>query len=1014
MPISPGERLGIYEILRPLGAGGMGEVYLARDTRLRREVAIKVLPAGLAADREWRTRLVREAQVLASLNHPGIATIHSLEESPDGTHYLVLERVEGDTLASRLAQGPLSAQECLDVCGQIAVALEAAHTKGVVHRDLKPGNVMLTPAGWVKLLDFGLASSSGAGVGAESTSRVPAANRTTSAEPGTSIVMGTPGYMSPEQVRGEEQDRRTDIFSFGCVLYECLSGRRAFVGKTAPEAMGAVLYATPDLGALPGGTPGAIRLLLDRCLEKDPSRRLRDIGDARMEIEDAKETRAARTMPTIAAPLHNLPKPRTSFVGREKELAECAQLLEENRVLTLTGVGGSGKTRLALKIAEGRVGAHEDGTWFVDLAPIQDEDRVAVAVATVLGVKEEPGGSLIESLSARLTEKDALLVLDNCEHVLAASTELAEALLAAAPNLRLLATSREGLGLDGERLFAVRSLGVPRREDWHDARALEASEAIHLFVDRARAVEGRFALDGKNGPIVAEICRRLDGIPLAIELAASRVKVLSVDQIRSKLDDRFRLLTGGSKTALPRHQTLRATVQWSYDQLADEERELLQRLAVFAGGWTLESGTAVAAESADEFEILDRLTRLVDKSLVVVELEGGGQPRYRMLETVRQYAEERLSESGAGAAARSRHLDFYLSFALVAEPGLLGADQGEWKLRIDAELENLLSAIAWCGHVDAGAVKGIRLLFGLRNYWETRGLNELGSRVTREALARDTGDDALEERGRLMNTLGSMLMRRGLIEDGLSCSQEALAIAERTRNPHIIQRAHRGVGVALMLLGRPEEARTQLMESLRIGRELDNPSLLSGVLVALGELERGASDLAAAHAYYNEAYSLSMKAGDLGDAAIMCVNLAMVAISRTDPDTAHRHLAEGIQLVVKATDKHIGMSAINTAGALAAMVGDYPAAARFFGVADEARLRMGVVFEPWDIAFTEPYLTRTRSKLGDAAFAAAERAGRTVPYESALAEVRARVEKYGNASPLLDSNQAAFKTTRPG
>ncbi|MGE5175828.1 MAG: serine/threonine-protein kinase, partial [Hyphomicrobiales bacterium] len=338
MSLAPGSRLGIYEVLGPLGAGGMGEVYLARDTRLKREVAVKVLPAALAADHEWRTRFTREAQVLASLNHPHIATIHGLEETPDGARFLILERVEGDTLSARLKKGALAVPEALDVCGQIATALESAHAKGVVHRDLKPGNVMITPSGAIKLLDFGLASSAGAGVGAEGTSRAAGAVATQSAKPDASTVMGTPGYMSPEQVRGEEQDRRTDIFSFGCVLYECLSGRRAFSGKTAPEAMGAVLYATPDLGALPGGTPSGIRTLLDRCLEKDRAQRLRDIGDARMEIETAKGTRGTRAMPAAAAPLHNLPKPRTTFIGRDKELADCDRILDEGRILTLTGV----------------------------------------------------------------------------------------------------------------------------------------------------------------------------------------------------------------------------------------------------------------------------------------------------------------------------------------------------------------------------------------------------------------------------------------------------------------------------------------------------------------------------------------------------------------------------------------------------------------------------------------------------------------------------------------------------
>ena len=1000
MALQPGSKLSHYEILRPLGAGGMGEVYLARDTRLQREVAVKVLPAGLSADREWRTRFVREAQVLASLNHPGIATIHGLEESSDGARFLILERVEGDTLAARLVQGALSVGESLDICGQIAIALEAAHAKGVVHRDLKPGNVMLTPAGAIKLLDFGLASSAGAGIGAQGSSRAAAA-ATQSGRPDASTVMGTPGYMSPEQVRGEEQDRRTDIFSFGCVLYECLSGRRAFMGKTAPEAMGAVLYAAPDFDSLPGGTPSSIKALLERCLQKTVEQRLRDIGDARMEIETAKGSRGTRALPKVAAPPHNLPKPRTSFVGREKELEDCARLLSENRVLTLTGVGGSGKTRLALKVAERRLSEHADGVWFVDLAPIQDEDRVPVAVATALGVKDEPGGTLLESLSVHLTEKEALLVLDNCEHVLAASTELAETLLASCPGLRLLATSREGLGLDGERLFAVRSLGVPRREAWNDAHAVETSDAVHLFVDRARSAEPRFTLDATNGPVIAEICRRLDGIPLAIELAAARVKVLSVDQIRSKLDDRFRLLTGGSKTALPRHQTLRATVQWSYDQLAEGEQELLKTLAVFAGGWTLEAATSVTSEGADEFEVLDRLTRLIDKSMAVVEREGGSEPRYRMLETVRQYAEERLSESTHGDAARDRHLMFYLDFAEQVDEGMLGREQGLWAMRVDAELENLLSAIAWCARTHEGPLRQARLIGGLRFYWESRGLTELGLRLSREALEREAGTAPNPIRRKLLLAVGNALQRRGLAAESLEVAEELMALSREANDPSAIALSHRAMGVALTLLVRTPEARVHLEESIRVQRELgagtvSAPSVekarLAGSLGALGELLRLEGRDEEAEPIYEESALLARDAGDLDGESIQYANLAMIAIDANDLDRARRRLQEGTRLVERTGSKYVGAFIMVAIGALAGVLGDPARAARFWGAAAETRERMGVALDRSDQKFYDPHAARVCAVLGDEAFGAAERQGRAVPYESALAEARAWVE----------------------
>jgi predicted ATPase len=393
----------------------------------------------------------------------------------------------------------------------------------------------------------------------------------------------------------------------------------------------------------------------------------------------------------VAAPAHNLPRQVTSFVGREQAVEDCLRFLKSARLLTLTGVGGSGKTRLALRVAERLLPEYPEGVWFVDLAPLTDPDHLPRAVASALGVTEEAGRPIRETLVRHLAPRRALLIFDNCEHLLEPSGGLATALLEAAAGLRMIATSRETLGVRGEQTLIVPSLSLPGASR-DPARARE-SEAVRLFAERAMQVHSAFTLADDDLPVVAEICERLEGIPLAIELAAARVRVLSVAEIRDRLQDRFRLLTGGRGTALPRHQTLRAAMQWSYDHLAAGEQELFRALAVFVGGWTLESAVAVCASGRDEFEVLDLLTGLVNKSLVVAEHSSEENVRYRLLETVRQYAEDLLAETGERDAARRAHRHWFLSWSERAAGHLTGADQAQWLDRMERESGNLRAAL---------------------------------------------------------------------------------------------------------------------------------------------------------------------------------------------------------------------------------------------------------------------------------------------------------------------------------
>ncbi len=390
---------------------------------------------------------------------------------------------------------------------------------------------------------------------------------------------------------------------------------------------------------------------------------------------------------------HNLPAPRSSFVGREREVSEVMRALATTRLVTLTGTGGSGKTRLALEAARDLANTCPGGAWLVELAPLEQETLVPQAVAEALGVREQPGRSLIATLVDDLSKQETLLVLDNCEHLIEATARLVETLLDSCADLRILTTSREALGVAGETNWTVPPLSVPDTRHATTVDDLENCEAVRLFVQRASHRRPAFTLTQHNAQAVAEICRRLDGIPLAIELAAARVGVLSVEQIARRLEEPLKLLTVGGRTAPPRQRTLRGTLEWSYELLSEDEKRIFRRLSAFAGGFSLEAAEAVVTGvDVVEEDVLDLLSGLVDRSLIVAEASGDGRIRYRLLEPVRQYALEELQKSGETEAVRRRHAAFFLSLAEESEPGLWGTEEATWLNRLEVEYDNLRAA----------------------------------------------------------------------------------------------------------------------------------------------------------------------------------------------------------------------------------------------------------------------------------------------------------------------------------
>jgi non-specific serine/threonine protein kinase len=595
-----------------------------------------------------------------------------------------------------------------------------------------------------------------------------------------------------------------------------------------------------------------------------------------------------------------LPVQIASFIGREQQIEDARRLLDENRLLTLTGAGGCGKTRLALEVAHRVLGDYPDGVWFVELAPLEYPELVQQTVATELGVTEEPNRPVIDSLLDFVKGKTMLIVLDNCEHLLGPSADLVNALLRARSDLRILVTSREAMGLTGEVIHRVPALGVPDVDEYLHLEELSQVEAVRLFVERARAVDLGFRLTRENAPSVVHICRQLDGIPLAIELAAARVKLLPLDEIGRRLEDRFRLLTGGSKASLPHHQTLRALIDWSYEHLTEPEQELLRRLAVFAGGWTLEAAEIVCADGGIEaWEVLDVLSRLVDKSLVEVDAEAGqqtGRARYHMLETVRQYARDELIEHGECEDASRKHRAYYVAMAEEAEPDLKSSGQTYWFERLEEENDNIRVALR--SLIDGGSdgEMELRIAGALGRYWMIRGHWSEGRGHYEELLALPAAKQNTAAVANCYNGAGNLAFHQSDYERSRRFHTMALEIRQALGDAGGQAKSLNNLGEVERHLGNYSEAGKLYEESARIDEEIGD---LWGVAVALnnlGETYQSLGDYARARSYHEKALAIWPEFEDKWGVAFTCNNLGVVEEAEGNLDAARSCYEKSLSL----------------------------------------------------------------------------------------------------------------------
>ncbi|HSL43593.1 MAG TPA: adenylate/guanylate cyclase domain-containing protein [Anaerolineales bacterium] len=600
---------------------------------------------------------------------------------------------------------------------------------------------------------------------------------------------------------------------------------------------------------------------------------------------------------------HNIPAPMTSFIGRQTEMAEIKQALSAHRLVTLTGSGGAGKSRLSLQIGMECLPEFSDGVWLVELAPVTDPSLIPQTLLSIFKLREDRHRNALDVLIDHVRDKTVLLILDNCEHLIDACAQLSQSLLEACPKSRILASSREPLGITGEVAYRVPSLTAPNLANLPSLDQLEKMDSVRLFVERAAAAKPGFALTQDHASAIAQICSRLDGIPLAIELAASRIKVLSPDQIAARLDDRFRLLTGGSRTALPRQQTLRAAIDWSYSLLSEQEQRLFRRLAVFVGGWTLEAAEAVCGEKDNGGDVLDLLTRLVDKSLIIME-ETRDDVRYRRLETIRQYSREKFLETDEVEAVRDRHLDFFVHFAELVDEKLKTGEQVTWQRRMAAEQDNLRAALDW--GLNTHPDSALRIAGAANLFWTAGGYSAEGFRWTQKALEQvkktPLHQGVMNERrwiarARALRGLTRLYLSLGDNASAKRAAQESVALYRQSQDRRGLAFALVVLAYPLEFLGEREQVEAALQESYSIARDEGDTYVICRSLNKLANVILDLyHDSSLAQGYVTESLSLARESGLRSQEAQASEILGFIAMHDNNHEAARAYLKEAMRL----------------------------------------------------------------------------------------------------------------------
>ncbi len=886
---APLARWGHLEILERVGAGGFGEVFRAFDTVLHREVALKLRRFSGEAEAAAFEVHLEEARRLARLRHPNVLSVYGVEVH-DGRAGMWTDFIRGETLEERLAtRGPLEAAELIRTGLDLCAAIDAVHRADLLHGDIKAANAMREENGRTILMDFGAGSTSSARPSALGPS-----------------PQGTPIAMAPELLEGGPGSVASDLYSLGVLLYRLSTGRYPVTASSWSELMDKhrrreVLPVRELRPQLPASAARGI----DRCLARDPAARphsARELASfLRASGVTGEDETAEGELAAVGGAIHGDPPVFASrLVGRRRELFDLRRLLLEARLVTLTGSGGCGKTRLAHRAAEEAASSARDGAVWVALEALQDPGLLPQTVARAVGIAESRQRPALEQVLDHLRDHDGLVVLDNCEHLLPAVRELVEVIVSAAARVHILATSREPLQLPFERTLRVPSLSLPGAGPEAPGLEVLESEAVRLFVDRASQQRPGFAVTPAMAPALARIVRRLDGLPLALELAAARAGALTVEQIADRLEEGFRLVAGREASILPRRQTILASIEWSYRLLSAEEQRCLARVSVFAGGWTLEAAEAVCEGEAEDTPVVDLLETLVRRSMI--QFDATSTPRYRLLETVHVFAADRLRDLGEETGLRQRHQAWFLRLAQETAPRLRSPNSEETLQLLDAELDNLRIALARALESAASSPEareiGLNLCTALSRYWFLRGYYREGAAHFTAHLNPATGMTAA--RGRCLVAAATVLWPTGELEQAWRSACEGLQVLRAAGDTEWVPAALSTLGYLAELRGDPEEARRSLAEA-RAGHEAaGNDAGVASSSVNLGVLETRLGNHRESVPHYEQAIPLLRTLGDETNAAVAMRNLSYSLVQIGEVQRARALAAESISILRRA------------------------------------------------------------------------------------------------------------------
>ncbi|WP_433682084.1 protein kinase domain-containing protein [Nocardia sp. CA-119907] len=988
-----------FDAAAEIGRGGFGAVYQCRQVSLDRVVAVKVLAADL--DEDNRARFFREQRAAGRLTgHPNIVHVLQTGATDAGRPFIVMPYYPRGSLDERIRRhGSLPLEEALRLGVKMVGALETAHRSGVLHRDVKPANILFTDYDEPTLVDFGIAHIAGGFV------------------TGTGIITGTPAFTAPEVIAGEPPSPAADVYGLGATLFAAITGHAAFERRSGEQLVAQFVRITsapvPDLRE--HGISEDVGAIIERAMSSDPDNRpsARELGEqlrtsqrhhgfpvddmalytppsaehgpmpsayGKSSATGSHERRPRETSSGSSRP-GRVPLELTSFVDRRTELTEATNSLSTSRLVTLTGIGGVGKTRLAVRVATSAHRDFGDGVAFVELGELRDESLLVGVVAGALGLQDRSVRPLREVLVEFLADRELLLVLDNCEQMVAAVAELAEWLLRACPGVRILATSREPIGLDGEAVLPIRPLAVPDPDRL--PRGLPRDGAMRLFAERAATAVAGFELTEDNKVTIARICRRLDGLPLPIELATARLRAMSPEQVLQRLTDRFALLTRGSRSAPPRQQTLRVCIDWSHDLCTPAEQRAWAQLSVFAGSFELDAAQSVCGDDPGAEDLLDTVAFLIDKSILIRE-ESGTAVRFRMLDTVRDYGREKAQQTGEYLELCRRHRNWYERLALDANADWTSPRAFEWITRLRREQSNLRQALEFC--VSDSPDAGIRIAAAIWPFWFSHGSLSEGRRWLDRLMARRTGQITVDQ-GMAIYAACLIAAMQGDLPAVAALVREGRALVEQTTDP--LTRAHIDLAHGLLALysGNPSDARPYLEKAAQVHAERGDLLLQIDALTFLGLTYELRNDSPQAIEHYEHALAITENRGETINQTYVQLSLAIALWRQGDPARATRLLAQALRVSRIVNDRTNAGICLQVLAWVAAEEGKAERAVVLTAAAERIGRSVGAAPVQFSdlLVHQEESERRTRRAMKEQTYVAAQREGAALSFDSAIA-----------------------------